>query len=64
MLAPTAFYGGDGKDGENDALKLIREMQASKDKEKVLAKATELKLDRVNEFIPPVKDEDKEKKAA
>jgi tetratricopeptide (TPR) repeat protein len=59
ILAPAAFA-AEGS-GENKPLKLIKEMAKSKDKQALLAKAAELKLDQVNEFIEPPKDDDKDK---
>lgn len=59
ILAPAAFA-AEGS-GENKALKLIKEMIAAKDKDALLAKAAELKLDQVNEFIEPPKDKDDDK---
>ncbi len=56
MIAPAAFE-AEGS-GENKPLKLVREMQETRDKEKLLEKAKELKLDQLNEFVPPAEDED------
>jgi tetratricopeptide (TPR) repeat protein len=57
ILAPAAFR-AEGF-GENPPLKLIREMENTQDAAALLAKAAELKLDRVNEFIEQP-DEDEE----
>jgi tetratricopeptide (TPR) repeat protein len=62
ILAPVAFQ-AEGI-GENPPLKLIREMENTQDSQALLAKATELKLDRVNEFIEqPDEDEDDKEEA-
>lgn len=59
ILAPAAFL-PEGI-GENNALKLIREMEKTRDPAALLAKAAELKLDRFNEFIDqPDEDEDED----
>ncbi|MEO6388881.1 MAG: DUF1570 domain-containing protein [Croceibacterium sp.] len=58
MLAPAAFQ-AEGA-GDNPSLKLIREMDKTDDAAALLAKAAELKLDKVNEFIEPPKDGDKD----
>ena len=59
VLAPAAFQ-AEGV-GENPPLKLIREMERTEDTAPLLAKAAELKLDKVNEFIDqPEEDEDDE----
>lgn len=57
ILAPAAFV-AEGS-GENKALKLIKEMDTTSEPEKLLAKAAELKLDKVNEFIDPPKEDEK-----
>jgi tetratricopeptide (TPR) repeat protein len=63
ILAPAAFV-AEGF-GENPPLKLIREMEKTKDPAALLAKAKEFKLDQVNEFIAPEeKDEDDKKKSS
>jgi tetratricopeptide (TPR) repeat protein len=49
ILAPAAFTAEEI--GENDPLKLIKEMENTQDAEALLAKAVELKLDKINEFI-------------
>ena len=49
ILAPAAFQ-AEGV-GENSQLKLIREMEKTEDPAALLAKAADLKLDKVNEFI-------------
>jgi tetratricopeptide (TPR) repeat protein len=49
ILAPAAFR-AEGF-GENPPLKLIREMESTRDPQALLAKAAELKLDKINEFI-------------
>lgn len=49
ILAPAAFR-AEGV-GENNPLKLIKEMERTEDTAAVLAKAAELKLDKVNEFV-------------
>lgn len=54
VLAPAAFA-AEGA-GENNALKLIKEMATTTDPATLLARAVELKLD-VNEFTAPPKDE-------
>lgn len=59
MLAPAAFVAEEI--GENPPLKLIREMDRTQDTAALLAKAKELKLDQVNEFVEPEDDEDKDK---
>jgi hypothetical protein len=58
LMAPAAFQ-AEGS-GENKVLKLMREMGESADKDDLLAEANELKLDRVNEFIPPSEDDEDE----
>jgi predicted Zn-dependent protease len=60
ILAPSAFQ-AEGI-GENNSLKLIREMETTRDTKALLAKATELKLDQVNEFIEPKDDDDEDEK--
>lgn len=55
MLAPAAFV-PEGS-GENDALKLIRTMGDTKDPKAILAKAAELKLDQMNDFLDRPKDD-------
>lgn len=60
VIAPAAFA-AEGAD-ENDPLKLVKAMRETEDPKALLAKATELKLDKVNEFIEPEDDEDKKKK--
>ena len=57
ILAPAAFV-AEGV-GENKPLKLMKAMQETTDKDVLLAKAAELKLDKVNEFIDQP-DEDEE----
>jgi len=57
ILAPAAFRAE--SIGENPPLKLIREMEHTQDTAALLAKAAELKLDKVNEFIEQP-DEDEE----
>ena len=59
IIAPAAFA-AEGA-GENKALKLLKEMDKTKDSQALIAKAAELKLDKVNDFIDPPKDEDKDK---
>lgn len=59
IIAPAAFA-AEGA-GENKALKLLKEMDKTQDKQVLLAKAAELKLDKVNDFIDPPKDDDKGK---
>jgi hypothetical protein len=60
IIAPVAFE-AEGS-GENSALKLVREMNATKDPQMLLAKARELKLDQINDFTdPPKEDKDKDK---
>jgi tetratricopeptide (TPR) repeat protein len=61
ILAPAAFR-AEGF-GENPPLKLIREMEQTRDAAALLAKAAELKLDKVNEFIEQP-DEEEEGEAA
>jgi hypothetical protein len=61
ILAPAAFR-AEGF-GENPPLKLIREMEQTRDAAALLAKAAELKLDKVNEFIEQP-DEEEEGDAA
>ncbi len=60
VLAPAAFR--PESLGENDPLKLIREMERTQDAAVLLAKAAELKLDKVNEFIeqPDEENEDED----
>jgi tetratricopeptide (TPR) repeat protein len=58
ILAPAAFA-AEGV-GENDALKLIKEMERTQDATAILAKAAELKLDKVNEFIDQPEEEDED----
>jgi tetratricopeptide (TPR) repeat protein len=59
ILAPAAFA-AEGS-GENKPLKLMKEMAKSTDGKSLLAKAAELKLDKVNEFVEQPKDDDKDK---
>lgn len=54
VLAPAAFA-AEGA-GENNALKLIKEMETTSDPAMLLARAAELKLE-VNEFSAPPKDD-------
>jgi len=49
VLAPAAFQ--PESVGENSPLKLIKEMEKTQDVQALLAKAAELKLDKLNEFI-------------
>ena len=49
ILAPAAFTAEEI--GENKPLQLIKEMERTTDATALLAKAAELKLDKVNEFI-------------
>lgn len=56
ILAPAAFR-AEGF-GENPPLKLIREMESTQDTAALLAKAAELKLDRVNEFVEQPDEEE------
>jgi tetratricopeptide (TPR) repeat protein len=58
ILAPAAFR-PEGI-GENNPLKLIREMERTQDPAALLAKAAELKLDKVNEFIEQDDEEDED----
>lgn len=58
IIAPAAFA-AEGS-GENSALKLIKAMDERMDRDMLLAKVAELKLDRVNDFVVPEKDEDEE----
>ena len=58
ILAPVAFR-AEGF-GENPPLKLIREMDNTRDAAVLLAKAEELKLVSVNEFIEQPEEEDEE----
>jgi tetratricopeptide (TPR) repeat protein len=58
ILAPAAFR-AEGF-GENAPLKLIREMEQTQDTTALLAKAAELKLDQVNDFITPDPDDDED----
>lgn len=58
ILAPAAFV-AEGA-GENNALKLIRTMNETQDPTALLAKAAELKLDRVNDFIEQPADKGKD----
>lgn len=58
IIAPAAFQ-AEGS-GENNALKLIKAMDETKDRDMLLAKVAELKLDRVNDFIVPEKKDDGE----
>ena len=58
ILAPAAFQ-PEGI-GENKPLKLIREMETTQDTAALLAKAAELKLDKINEFIDPPEEDDSE----
>lgn len=57
ILAPAAFQ-AEGI-GENNALKLIREMEKTQDTDALLAKAAELKLDKINEFIEQDDEDEK-----
>ncbi len=56
IIAPAAFTPEEG--AENKALKLVRAMEESQDPQVLLAKAAELKLDQLNDFIDPPKDEE------
>lgn len=58
IIAPAAFA-AEGS-GENNALKLIKEMDVTSDPQALLAKARELKLAGMNEFLAPQKKEDEE----
>lgn len=58
ILAPAAFR-AEGV-GENNPLKLIKEMEQTTDTAALLAKAGELKLDKVNEFLDQDEDDSKE----
>jgi tetratricopeptide (TPR) repeat protein len=59
MIAPAAFQ-PEGV-GENKPLQLIKEMERTQDTAALLAKAAELKLDRINEFVEqPDEGEDDE----
>lgn len=53
IIAPAAFQ-AEGS-GENAALKLIKAMDETLDRDALLAKVAELKLDRLNEFVAPEK---------
>jgi tetratricopeptide (TPR) repeat protein len=57
LLAPAAFVAEEI--GENDPLKLMREMERTLDTAALLAKAKELKLDQVNEFAAPEDEDEK-----
>lgn len=61
IIAPAAFE-AEGS-GENNALKLVKAMEETLDRDTLLAKVTELKLDRVNDFAEPEKDEEAEEGA-
>ena len=52
VLAPVAFNPHEA--GKNPYAKLVKEMDAGATREALLTKAAELKIDKVNEFIPPV----------
>jgi hypothetical protein len=58
IIAPAAFTPEEG--AENKALKLVRAMDETQDPETLLAKAAELKLDRLNDFVDPPEDEDED----
>jgi hypothetical protein len=58
MIAPAAFVAHGS--GENAALKLLKEMDKTRDPQALLAKASELKLDKINEFVDPPKDDKKD----
>jgi hypothetical protein len=58
MIAPAAFA-AEGS-GENPSLKLLKEMDKTQDPQALLAKASELKLDKINDFVEPPKDEKKD----
>lgn len=57
ILAPVAFdpHGS----GKNPFAKLVKDIDAGKSKDELLARAAELKIDRINEFTEPL-PEDKE----
>jgi len=57
ILAPAAFQAESV--GENPPLKLIREMESTLDPQTLLAKAVELKLDKVNEFVEQPDEDEK-----
>ena len=61
ILAPAAFQ-AEGV-GENNPLKLIKEMERTQDTAALLTKAAELKLDNVNEFVEPQDEDEKGKEA-
>ena len=54
--SPAAFTPEEG--AQNKALKLIQAMDETQDPQALLAKAAELKLDQVNDFVDPPKDGD------
>ncbi|MBM0169072.1 DUF1570 domain-containing protein [Altererythrobacter sp. C41] len=54
IIAPAAFAAESL--GENSALQLVKTMQETLDPEALLAKAAELKFDRLNEFVLPEVD--------
>ena len=54
VLAPVAF--NPHESGKNPYAKLVKEMDAGATREALLAKAAELKIDKFNEFVPPVPD--------
>ncbi len=56
IIAPAAFA-AEGT-GENKALKLIKAMDETLDRDALLETVRELKLDRVNDFIEPDEDEE------
>jgi hypothetical protein len=56
VLAPAAFSAEAG--AENRALKLMQAMDETRDSQALLAKAAEIKLDRINDFLEPSKDDD------
>ena len=56
IIAPAAFA-AEGA-GENNALKLIKTMDETLEREALLAKVAELKLDRVNDFAAPAEDDE------
>ena len=58
IIAPAAFQ-AEGS-GENAALKLIKAMDETLDRDALLAKVAELKLDRLNEFMAPPADDKEE----
>lgn len=58
ILAPAAFAAESA--GESKFLKLIREMTPGATRETLLAKVSELKLDRINELFDPPKGEEED----